>query len=205
VVTKAVRKVPPVLVLTLLAGLQVARIDTGWTAIDEFAGRFVYFYAGYVLAPHVFTLAAAAQARPGVSALCLAVWAAINGALVELGLAGAPFISLLLGFAGAGAVIGIAALLAMARIAEPIRFCGAHSIVIYLAFFLPMAATRTLLVATGLVPDIGVMSLLVTGAGVLGALGLWVAAGRFHLRFLFERPQMLRLASGSPAPMLPAE
>ena len=26
-----------------------------------------------------------------------------------------------------------------------LRYCGEHSIVIYLAFFLPMAATRTLL------------------------------------------------------------
>jgi len=26
-----------------------------------------------------------------------------------------------------------------------LRFCGEHSIVIYLAFFLPMASTRTLL------------------------------------------------------------
>ena len=28
-----------------------------------------------------------------------------------------------------------------------LRYCGEHSIVIYLAFFLPMAATRTLLAA----------------------------------------------------------
>ena len=33
-----------------------------------------------------------------------------------------------------------------------LRFCGEHSIVIYLAFFLPMAATRTLLLRTGTDP-----------------------------------------------------
>ena len=32
-----------------------------------------------------------------------------------------------------------------------LRYCGEHSIVIYLAFFLPMAVTRTLLLKTGLI------------------------------------------------------
>ena len=36
-----------------------------------------------------------------------------------------------------------------------LRYCGEHSIVIYLAFFLPMATTRTLLLKTGLIADIG--------------------------------------------------
>ncbi len=45
-----------------------------------------------------------------------------------------------------------------------LRYCGEHSIVIYLAFFLPMAVTRTLLLKTGLIPDIGVISLIVTVA-----------------------------------------
>jgi len=59
VVTKAVRNVAPLLVWLVAAALQVAQIDTGWTAIDEFAGRFVYFYTGYLLAARVFALAAA--------------------------------------------------------------------------------------------------------------------------------------------------
>ena len=42
-----------------------------------------------------------------------------------------------------------------------LRFCGKHSIVIYLAFFLPMASTRTLLLKTGIIPDIGMVSLIV--------------------------------------------
>ena len=33
------------------AGLEIAQIDTGWTVIDEFARRFVYFYTGYIFAP----------------------------------------------------------------------------------------------------------------------------------------------------------
>ena len=51
VVTKATRRVPEALIWLAAAALQTAHIDTGWTAIDEFAGRFVYFFTGYVLAP----------------------------------------------------------------------------------------------------------------------------------------------------------
>ena len=66
-----------------------AQIDTGWTAIDEFAGRFVYFYTGYLLAPRVFALAAAVQARP-LLALRRAspLGPVVNGALVYAGFAG---------------------------------------------------------------------------------------------------------------------
>src|SRR3954449_2510396 len=57
VVTKATRNMPPLLIWLVAAALEIAPIDTGWTVIDEFAGRFVYFYTGYLLAPRVFALA----------------------------------------------------------------------------------------------------------------------------------------------------
>jgi uncharacterized membrane protein YcfT len=204
VLTKATRNLPPLLVFAALAALQIAQIDTGWTAIDEFAGRFVYFFTGYAIAPRVFALAAAVQARPGIAALGLGLWAVVEGALVYAGVAGLPMVSLVLGLVGAAAVVCIAALLAKARLADPIRYCGRNSIVIYLAFFLPMALSRTVLVATGLVPDVGMMALLITTAGVLGALAMWGAARRFHAAFLFERPDMFRLAL-KPRVMQPAE
>ena len=47
------------------AALEIAPIHTGWTVIDEFASRFVYFYTGYVLAPHIFRLAERVQDHPG--------------------------------------------------------------------------------------------------------------------------------------------
>ena len=59
----------------------------------------------------------------------------------------------MLGLAGACAVITTGTLLAHARWLDFLRFCGEHSIVIYLAFFLPMAATRTLLLKSGLIPS----------------------------------------------------
>jgi uncharacterized membrane protein YcfT len=69
-----------------------------------------------------------------------------------------------------------------------LRYCGEHSIVIYLAFFLPMAATRTALLRFGIIPDIGWASVVITTVGVIGALCLWWAARSTPLKFLFERP-----------------
>jgi uncharacterized membrane protein YcfT len=204
-VTKAVRYAPPALIWLIAAALQVARIDTGWTAIDEFAGRFVYFYTGYLLAAHVFSLAATVQARSLQAGLAVSLWAAVNGALVFAGVAGLPLVSLALGLVGAAAVVSIAALMAKARIFDAVRYCGEHSIVIYLAFFLPMAATRTLLVKTGIIPDVGTMSVLVTAAGVVGALAIWWAARRTRANALFERPDLFRIAPRPRAAMQPAE
>jgi hypothetical protein len=53
-------------------------------------------------------------------------------------------------------------LLVQARRHDFIRFCGEHSIVTVFSFFLPIASSRTLLQKTGIVPDIGAVSLIVT-------------------------------------------
>src|SRR5438552_11747049 len=71
VVTKLTRRVPVLLVWTILAALEIAHIQTGWTVLDEFAARFVYFYTGYILAGRIFQIAAAAQARPALAAYAL--------------------------------------------------------------------------------------------------------------------------------------
>src|SRR5580692_8654944 len=46
-VTKATRSLPPPLIWGVLALLETAHVATGWTVIDEFCARFVYFYSGY--------------------------------------------------------------------------------------------------------------------------------------------------------------
>ena len=112
----------------------------------------------------------------------------------RLGLSEWPVISLLLGLAGACAVVVIATLLARTQWIDFIRFCGEHSIVIYLAFFLPMAATRTLLLRTGIIHDVGAMSLTVTLAALFGALAIWQIALRCGANFLFERPKAFWIA-----------
>src|SRR5437764_399735 len=56
VVTKATRRIPPLAVWAAAALLEAAHVATGWTVIDEFCARFVYFYSGYLFARHVFAL-----------------------------------------------------------------------------------------------------------------------------------------------------
>ena len=205
VVVKLTRGLPWVAIWLAGAALEIVHIDTGWTVIDEFAHRFVYFYSGYVLAPHIFAFAARIQRKPMAAFAGLVAWALINGALVLGGYADRPFVSLALGFVGAGAVVAVAALMARSDVFQPLRYCGQNSIVIYLAFFLPMAATRIALIKTGIIPDLGTISLLVTAAGVIGALGWYWAVRGTPLRFLFERPAWAQLGPRRIAAMQPAE
>jgi uncharacterized membrane protein YcfT len=205
VVTRLLGALPKPVVFAVAALLEIAPIATGWTVIDEFANRFVYFYAGYVLAQHIFRLAAGVQAKPMAALAGLAAWALVNGALVFAGHAALPFVSLALGIVGAAAVVAVSALLAKVDVFAALRYCGQNSIVIYLAFFLPMAATRALLIKTGLIADVGTVSILVTTAGVIGPLALfWLVRGTWA-RFLFERPERCRLARGRHVTLQPAE
>src|ERR1700738_4437087 len=66
VVTKATRRAPPLLIWSVAAALEAAHISTGWTVIDEFGARFVYFHSGYLFAPYVFAWSDRARARPGL-------------------------------------------------------------------------------------------------------------------------------------------
>jgi uncharacterized membrane protein YcfT len=172
--------------------------------IDEFCARFVYFFTGYVLARYVFALSDRARARPALALLGLGLWALVNGGLVALDLSEWPVVSLALGFAGACAIIVTGTLLARAHWLGFLRFCGEHSIVIYLAFFLPMAATRTLLLRVGVIHDIGLISLIVTVVGVAGSLLIWRLALAARANFLFERPDAFWIAPKKAAPSLQA-
>ena len=96
-------------------------------------------------------------------------------------------------------------MMAQSDIFKPLRYCGRNSIVIYLAFFLPMAATRIALLKTGIITDLGTISLLVTAAGVIGALAWYWAVRGTRFRFLFERPGWARLKSARTPVLQPAE
>jgi uncharacterized membrane protein YcfT len=205
IVTKLTRRVPPVLILLVGAALEAAPIETGWIMIDEFAARFVYFFAGYWLAANFFWLARLAQQHAALALGAIAGWALINGGLVFGGYAGLPGISLILGFAGASAVIAVAALLARANLLDLLRYAGEHSIVVYLVFFLPMAATRTVLLKTGIVTDLGTVALIVTAMGVVVPLVLhWFVQGT-RLDFLFKRPALFHVDRPRRLALQPAE
>jgi uncharacterized membrane protein YcfT len=204
VVTKALRRAPPLAIWAAAAALEMLHVLTGWTVIDEFCARFVYFYSGYLFATQVFALSDRARAQPALALAGLVLWALVNGALVHSGFSEWPLISLALGLAGSSAIVVIGTLLAHAQRLDFLRYCGEHSIVIYLAFFLPMAATRTLLLKFSPLHDVGVISLLVTIAGVTGALAIWWIVRGTRANFLFERPAALWIAPKKPAPALQA-
>jgi len=204
IVIKLTRNAPAILVWGTAALLESAHVGTGWTVIDEFCARFVYVYSGYVFADYVFALSDRARARPALALVGLALWALANASLVAMGVSEEPVISLALGLSGACAIITIGTLLARMHWLNFLRFCGEHSIVIYLAFFLPMASTRTLLLKTGIIQDIGLISVIVTAVGVTGALLIWRAALWAHANFLFERPDAFWIAPRKAAPKLQA-
>jgi uncharacterized membrane protein YcfT len=202
---KLTRRVPWPVVWLFGAALEIAHINTGWMVPDEFAARFVYCYTGYIFAKQVFALTERAQAKPLLALTGLLVWGVINGTFVYAGYEKLPFVSLALALAGGAAVVTAASLMAMSDLFKPLRYCGRNSIVIYLAFFLPMAMTRTLLLKTSVIADVGSMAMLITLAGIVGPLFLfWIVRGTWAY-FLFERPDALHLATPKRAALQPAE
>jgi uncharacterized membrane protein YcfT len=197
-------RVPMPLVWLAAAALEIAPIETNWIIVDEFASRFVYFLTGYMFAQRIFTLAALVQRRWPAALVGLMIWAALNGTLVMTGASEWPFVSLGLGLVGAGAVVSVSALLANVHGLSAMRFCGQNSIVIYLAFFLPMAVSRTVLLGFGLF-DIGTVSLLVTVVGVVGSLVIWWASRAAGLDFLFSRPARFHMVRKRGIALQPAE
>jgi len=228
-VTRLTKGLPGWLVLGWAAALEILPVASGWIVLDEFCSRFVYFFAGYLFASNIFAIAAWARAHLWAVLALIALWAPVNALLVftpapeplrmflqpGIGNSGAtggiselPFVSILLAFAGIAVVIAVAALIAEKRWSAWLTWLGAHSIVVYLAFFLPMAATRTLLLKTGIIADVGTMSLITTMAAVAGPVILYgMVKWSGYGDFLFERPEWAKIdRAGRPAPKLqPAE
>ena len=188
VATRLLRSSSAVLVWLLAAVLQVAQLETGVKVLDKFAMYYVYFYTGYALAPMVFRLADAVCARPAHALGGLGLWALVDAWLVFGGYAALPGVGLALALLGAGAVVSVSALLSRTRIAGPLAYCGRNSIVIYLAFLIPLTVTEKLLRVTAWIEDPGSMALIGTAGGVAGALALHRIVKGTGLAFLFERP-----------------
>ncbi|WP_245513031.1 acyltransferase family protein [Enterovirga rhinocerotis] len=213
VVTKLLRPVPGLVVLAAAALLQMAPIETGYLLIDEFCERWVFFLAGYLFADRIFRLAEFARTHVAASLAGLGIWAVINGGLAFtpasfLGattLAELPGISLLLGLAGAAAIVVIGVLLTRARVAEPLRYAGSKSIAIYLTFFLPMAFTRLLLTRYEVISDPGIVAAIVTLVAVLFPLLCERLVRGTRFGFLYERPSWARLTpkTGQEPPLSP--
>jgi uncharacterized membrane protein YcfT len=207
VAAKLLRRVPWPVVFVAAALLETARVNTGWTVVDESCSRFVYFYSGYIFSDRIFALANWVGAHRARATLGLAGWALVEAlatytpapSAAYANLAAVPGVSLLAGFAGACAVVTGATLLSTLRGTQWLRYCGRNSIVIYLGFFLPMATARAAIVHTGAITSIGVASALVTLAGVCGALLMHALVSNTPLAFLYVRPSAFRLTQNTPS------
>lgn len=192
-------------VFALGALLQMAPVATGSYAIDQFAAYFVFFYAGFILAPQLFRLTAWAGNHVGLSLLGLLVWAVLNAALVfspgfamhpvepEMGWAGLPGLHLLLALVGTAALCVLAALLTRLPAMDWLRWMGSKSLMIYVAFVLPLGIARTVLIRLGLVEPT-----LLTGLTMAIAIGAplvlyWLVERTGLGKFLFERPAWAHL------------
>lgn len=195
VAARLLQRAPPVAVWIGAAALQLAPLEWDIKILDKFAGHFVYFYSGYLLAPLALRFADAVGRHPARAAGGLGAWVLVNSLVVLAGLASAPVVALALGLLGSAAVVASAVLLSRWRISGWLRYCGQHSIVIYLAFLIPLEGTRKVLEVSGLALDPGWLGFLCTLGGILGAFApYWLVRGT-RLRFLFERPVCLSLPS----------
>jgi uncharacterized membrane protein YcfT len=200
VVTRLLRSVPPWIVWLGAAALHSVwagySVKTGWKVPDELMSRYVYFYSGYVLAPHVFRIAAWARERVAVSVGYLACWGVVNGLLVAAGWALWPVLSLALGYAGAAAVVIAAVLLARVEWTWPLRYLGQNSIVVYLGDFgVSLIVVRVLAPGIG---DVGTLGLASTVVTIIGTIVLWRLALRTPARFMYVRPRWLGLDPDPP-------
>ncbi|MEO8686357.1 MAG: acyltransferase family protein [Devosia sp.] len=212
-------------VLAVAAILQMSAIHTGSYVIDQFAAYFVFFYAGYALAPQIFSIAdwASAHVLPAVAAL--AVWAVAEAALVfspgfviapghvTMGLAALPGMHLALAIIGTVALCVLAVLLTKLAFMDWLRWLGSKSLIIYLVFVLPMGIVRTILLKLGVITDVSAISLIVMVASIILPLILyWLVERTGWGQFLFERPAWAHIRgtpgarqTGAPATATPAE
>lgn len=186
--TRLLRAVPKPLVWIAAAALFVVPPETDVKVIQKFCAYYVFFFTGYAAAPWVFRFAERVGARPLAAAGALAIWAVGNGLAVSQGWATLPGANLALALVGSAAVIALAVLASKAAWLQPIAYCGANSIVIYLAFYIPLVLGRKALALGGLVQDVGWMSFWSTIVAVVGALAMYWAVRRTPLAFLFRRP-----------------
>ena len=193
VVTRLLRHVPPVVLVLAAFGLQTLYqfevIKSEWSVLEHFCNRYVYFLIGFAFAPQILAFARQASLRPILGSVLVLAWASGNWFAVKLewhlGFPGA----FLLGLAGATAVCCVSALLSRFNLLTFIRYCGRHSIVIYLTYAIPMTASIAFMKIFGL--PLG-------DPGTATAIGLAVSVGLpllFHLmikntpaKLLYERP-----------------
>ncbi len=205
-------RIPHLIVIPLAIGLQMLTIKTGSYALNQFAEYFIYFYLGYVAAPLIFKFVAWFEQRKKLAMVSLVAWAIVNGALVfspgfelgtyetQMGLGALPGVHFVLAIAGGLAILVAASLLAPLASMQWLNWVGAHSIVIYLSFALPMSIAREGLIKLGIVGNVHVLSSIVFGVAMISPVILYFLIKKTGWgKFLFTRPAWASLP-GARAP-----
>jgi uncharacterized membrane protein YcfT len=189
------RHLPPALVFATVVGLESLHLDGQkvYIPILLFCQYLVYFYAGFRLSDWVFRLTRWAQEHPLGAVLGLLAWGLANGYLVYLDWAELRGVSVVLGFAGALAIAVGGALLSRYAWMSWLRYLGEHSIVVYLAFFLPLMFLTLAWSHFRITWDQGWSTVLMTVASIVTSLTLYWWTKDTTLDFLFNRPTWARL------------
>jgi uncharacterized membrane protein YcfT len=183
--------------------LNVLTLTTGWTAIDEFSARFIFFVAGWVFFGRIHSLAAWAKTRPLLSLSLVGLFAFANALLLSWSLRPEhPLLALSLSAAGAAALIAASVHVAGHPTAGPLMAAlGRRTLPIYLAFFLPMAAMRAVMIAMHPhlpLLTVGLATLLITVVAVVVPLVVHAFVVRTPLAFLFTPPWHTSVDGSSP-------
>ncbi len=193
--TRALKDLPPALLVLGAIALKLLHIDTGWMVIDSFASQYIFFIAGYLGSAHILRLATEAKSHPIIVLFGASVFAAWNIAMINFGWAEDPAYGLAAGISGSIAIIALCAILAEYRLLNFIRYIGSRSLYIFLAFFIPMAISRIALIKTGLIPEINIFAFLVTVFSVAAPLLGYVMVRNTRLEFLIKRPEWFKIGN----------
>lgn len=192
-VTRLFKDVPPIFLFGGAIIFYAAPIHTGWTTIDEFASRYIFFIAGWHGAKFFFDVAA--FARENVMRVIAGATAAFTMVLffVEAGIADKPLFELLAAFGGATATIALLSIAADRGHLKWLAYVGKRSLYVYLAFFLPGAVVRVGLVKTGIIENADMIAAIATIVAVVTPLIGAKLIENTPLAFLFTRPKAFHL------------
>jgi len=192
VVTRLLRGASKVLLWSAAALAMVWPGTTGNALVDEFAAYYVFFLTGHFCAPWILRLADLARANRARTAALFVAWCFVNQWAVSAGLTFRPGLDLAFGLLGITAIVALCAWLADVRGFSWLAHTGANSIVVYLAFLIPLTLVTRFAWAGGWPFGIDALATLAVVLGVALPLGLHRATRASLLRYLFERPAWAR-------------
>lgn len=198
--------VPAWVVLPVAIGLEVLSPHSASYVVTQFAAYFVFFYLGFLTGPAILKLVDLCQRYPASAWAALCVWALVNGVLVfspgyavqpvgmQMGSAVLPGMHFVLAVAGTLALCIACGLVVQLPFSRWLVWLGKHSLVVYLAFTIPMSLFRAVALKTGLFTDTGLLSVSVMIVSIVSSLILYAIVRATGIgNFLFERPRWASL------------